>query len=449
MSKPAEAVSGQYDRREQIGWYFYDWANSVFYTSVVTVFLGPYLTEVARTAADADGFIYPLGIRILADSFYPYLVSLAVGFQIFFLPIFGACADYTSHKKTLLGITAFIGAFATMGLYFLYGTNYMLGGGLFLLANFAFGASIVIYNGFLPEIAAPDDRDRVSSQAWALGYLGGGLLLALNLVFVQFLAEPLGVSLGHAVRISLASAGIWWAVFTLVPLATIKRRPALKSLPPNAHILTVGFKQLRQTLRKLPSTPHTLLFLLAYLFYNDGIHTVIALAAQFGSQELGMETPSLMMVILMVQFVAFFGALLFDYVARAIGAKRAIISSLFIWTAVIIYAFGFLETETQFFVMGGVIAIVLGGSQALSRSLFSQMIPEGQEAEFFSLYEVSDRGTSWLGPLLFGLTLQFTGSYRWAILSVMFFFIVGLVLLFWVNVRRAIEEAGNEIPKKI
>jgi MFS transporter, UMF1 family len=449
MSRRYDAKPGEYSRREQFGWYFYDWANSVFYTSVVTVFLGPYLTEVARAAADAEGYIYPFGLPILADSFYPYIVSLAVGFQVFFLPIFGACADYTSYKRRLMGITAYVGAFATMGLYFLEGTNYMLGGGLFLLANFSFGASIVIYNGFLPEIAPPDDRDRVSSQAWALGYLGGGLLLALNLVFVQFLAEPLGVSLGHAVRISLASAGVWWAIFTIVPLTRLKRRPPLKELPPNERLLTVGFKQLRQTLGRLPSTPHTLLFLLAYLFYNDGIHTVIALAAQFGSQELGMETSTLIMVILMVQFVAFFGALLFDYVARAVGAKRAILISLVIWTVVVIYAFAFLATETQFFVMGAVIAIVLGGSQALSRSLFSQMIPAGQEAEYFSLYEVSDRGTSWLGPLLFGLTLQFTGSYRWAILSVAFFFIVGLTLLFRVNVRRAIEEAGNEMPEKI
>lgn len=449
MSTHREAATGEYSRREQVGWYFYDWANSVFFTTVVTVFLGPYLTEVTQAAADANGYVYPLGIPVLADSFYPYVVSLAVGLQVFFLPVFGAYADYSNHKKTLLGVTAFIGAFATMGLYFLQGTNYLLGGGLFLLANFSFGASVVVYNAFLPEIAAPDDRDRVSSQAWALGYLGGGLLLALNLVFVQFLAEPLGVSLGHAVRISLASAGVWWAIFTIIPLTYLRRRPALKKLPANERIVTVGFNQLRRTLRGLPSTPNTLLFLLAYLFYNDGISTVIALAAQFGSQELGMETGSLIMVILMVQFVAFFGSILFDYIARAVGTQRAIILSLFIWTGVVIYAYAFLETETQFFVMGGVIAIVLGGSQALSRSFFSQMIPSGQESEYFSLYEVSDRGTSWMGPLLFGLTLQFTGSYRLAILSVIFFFVVGLILLFFVNGRKAVEEAGNPVPKKI
>ncbi|MEX1019557.1 MAG: MFS transporter [Litorilinea sp.] len=449
MSQSSVAPSGKGNRREQIGWYFYDWANSAFSTTVVTVFLGPYLTEITQAAADAEGYVYPLGIPVLADSFFPYIVALSVVLQVFLLPILGAFADYSNRKREMMGVAAYIGAFATMGFYFLQGSNYQLGGGLFLLANLSFGASIVFYNAFLPEIAGPEERDKVSSQAWALGYLGGGLLLALNLVFVQFLAEPWGVPLGHAVRISLTSAGVWWAIFTVIPLIMLKRRRPVRHLPPGERLLTVGFKQLGHTLRKLPSYPQTLLFLVAYLLYNDGIQTIIALSAQFGSQELGMETASLIQLILMVQFVAFLGALLFEYVARVVGAKRAIMISLLIWTAVTIYAYALLQTVPQFFVMGAVIAIVLGGSQALSRSLFSQMIPPGQEAEYFSLYEVSERGTSWLGPLLFGLTLQFTGSYRSAILSVAVFFILGLVILTQVSIRRAIEEAGNIAPENI
>lgn len=449
MSQFVEALPGEYNRREQVSWYFYDWANSAFSTTVVTVFLGPYLTEVTQAAADAEGFVHPLGIPILADSFFPYIVALSVVLQVFFLPILGAYADYSNRKRGMMGVAAYLGAFATMGLYFLQGTNYLLGGGLFLIANLSFGASIVFYNAFLPEIAGPEARDRVSSRGWALGYLGGGLLLALNLVFVQFLAEPWGIPLGHAVRISLTSAGVWWAIFTVIPMAGLQRRRPLKALPPGERLLTIGFKQLGHTLRKLPTYPQTLLFLVAYLLYNDGIQTIIALSAQFGSQELGMETASLIQLILMVQFVAFAGALLFEYVARAMGAKRAIILSLFIWTAVSVYAYALLTTVAQFFIMGAVIAIVLGGSQALSRSLFSQMIPQGQEAEYFSLYEVSERGTSWLGPLLFGLTLQFTGSYRAAILSVAFFFILGLIILTRVDIRRAIQESGNTPPDKI
>lgn len=443
------ADAANYSRREQVSWYFYDWANSAFSTTVVTVFLGPYLTAIAQSAADATGYLYPLGIPVLADAFFPYMVSLSVVLQVFFLPMLGAIADYSQLKKRLMGIFAYAGAFATMGMYFLEGNRYLLGGGLFLLANLSFGASIVFYNAFLPDIAAPDDRDRVSSQGWAMGYLGGGILLAINLVFVQFLAEGWGISMGDAVRISLASAGLWWAIFTLLPLARLRQRAPIKQLPAGMTYLSVGFAQLRQTLRQLPSYPQTLLFLIAYLIYNDGIQTVIALSAQFGSQELGLGTASLIQLILMVQFIAFFGALAFGYLARWIGSKKAILLSLVIWLGVTVYAYAILQTELQFFMMGGVIAIVLGGSQALSRSLFSLMIPRGHESEYFSLYEVSERGTSWLGPLVFGLALQWTGSYRVALLSIAIFFAIGLILLPLVNPKQAIREAGNLVPERV
>jgi UMF1 family MFS transporter len=436
------------NRREQVGWYFYDWANSAFSTTVVSVFLGPYLTAVTEAAADGANMVYPLGrwLPIGANSFFPYMVSLSVVLQVLFLPILGAIADYTHLKKSFLAIFAYIGAFATLGLYFVQGDGYILGGLLFLIANLSFGASIVFYNAYLPDIAQPDERDKVSSQGWAMGYLGGGLLLLINLIFFNFLAEPMGISTGDAVRISLASAGVWWGIFTLIPLQRLARHQRRKELPQGATYLGVGFRQLGQTLRKLPTFPMTMLFLVAYLLYNDGIQTVIALSAQFGSEELGMESSQLVLLILMVQFVAFFGALSFGWLAGRIGAKRAILGSLVIWTAVAIYAFAWLSSVPQFFVMAAVIGLVLGGSQALSRSLFSQMIPRGQEAEYFSLYEVSERGTSWLGPLIFGLALQFTDSYRVAILSVAIFFVAGLALLPFVNVRRAIIEAGNEPP---
>lgn len=436
------------DRREQIGWYLYDWANSAFSTTVVTVFLGPYLTEVTRAAADANGFVYPLGIPIAAGSFFAYMVSLSVVLQIFFLPIMGAIADYSQRKKQLLGIFAYIGAFATMGLYFLQGSNYLLGGGLFLLANVAFGASIVFYNAFLPEIATPDRRDAVSSQGWALGYLGGGLLLAANLALFSS-AEALGLTSSQAVRISIVSAGMWWAIFTVAPLVMLRRRAAVKQLPPGERYLTIGFKQLRETFRQARNYPQTLLFLAAYLLYNDGIQAVISLASVYGSEELGMDQSTLISTILLVQFVAFGGALAFGVIARFIGAKRAILGSLVIWIGAVTFAF-FMPRENVplFFLMGAIIAVVLGGSQALSRSVFSLMIPKGQESEYFSLYEVGERGTSWLAPLIFGLVFQFSGSYRDAIISLIVFFVAGFALLFFVNVRRAALEAGNEAPTR-
>lgn len=441
MSPPASS------RRERVGWYVYDWANSAFYTTVVTVFFGPYLTSVTKAASDASGFVYPLGIPVRAGSFFPYVVSLSVALQVLLLPILGAIADYSHRKKEMLAGLAYAGAVATAGMYFLRGTNYLLGGGLFLVANLSFGASVVIYNAFLPDLASPDERDSVSSTGWAVGYLGGGLLLSMNLALFSF-APSLGIAPAEAVRISLGSAGLWWASFTLVPLATLRNRQPARRLPKGKGLFATGFRQLASTFRRARNHPRTLLFLGAYVLYNDGIQTVITLSSQFGQEELGLPMSTLTSVILMVQFVAFFGSLLFNRVARAIGAKRAIALSLVVWTGALFHAYAFLDTAFQFYLLAAVIALVLGGSQALSRSIFSVMIPNGQEAEYFSLYEVADRGTSWLGPLCFGLALQFTGSYRIAILSLAVFFIAGLTLLVKVNVRQAELEARNEMPSR-
>ncbi len=429
-------------RREQTGWYFYDWANSAFYTTVVTLFLGPYLTELAKAAAGLQGYIYPLGVPVDTRSYWGYLVALSVVSQVICLPVLGALADFSPRKKTWLGTLAYLGALATMAMFFLEGQAYLLGGLLFLASNLCFGASIVIYNAFLPEIAAPQERDAVSSKGWGLGYLGGGILLALNL-FLYKQAGALGLTEGQAVRISLFSAGAWWAAFTVIPLAALRNQEPLARAAPGARYLAAGFRQLAATLRDLRKYPQTLTFLLAYLFYNDAIQAVIVLATQFGYDELKIPIATLTLTILMVQFVAFLGALGFNEVARWVGAKRAVMGALVVWVAVLIAIYLSVRTAGQFFVMAAVVAIVLGGSQALSRSLYSLMIPKGREAEYFSLYEVTDKGTSWLCPLAFALALQFTRSYRLAILSLMVFFVVGLALLARVDVRRGALEAGN------
>ena len=436
-------------RREQRGWYFYDWANSAFSTTVATVFLGPYLLAVTKNAADASGYVYPLGIPILAGSFFPYVLALSVVLQVVVLPVTGAIADRVERKKRLLALFAYVGAIATMAMYLIQGSAYLFGGLLFVVANLSFGASVVVYNAFLPEIAEPDERDRASSRGWALGYLGGGLLLIANLaMFTRH--ESLGLSTGQAVRISLLSAGVWWALFTLIPLRTLRDRGSARSGERGAAVVTAGFRQLFATLRASRAYPQTLVFLAAYLLYNDGIQTVISLTAIYGEEELKFGTGTIISVTLMVQFVAFVGALLLGALARLFGAKRVVLASLVLWTGAVFGAY-FLEAGViwQFYILAAFIGIVLGGSQALSRSLFSQMIPSGREAEYFSLYEISERGTSWLGPLLFGLTLQLTGSYRSALASLVVFFVVGFVLLAVVDVRRAIVEAGNRPPEKV
>jgi MFS transporter, UMF1 family len=440
------------DRKEIFGWAMYDWANSAFSTTVGTVFLGPYVASLARAVADAAGSdtVSFLGIPIAPDSFLPYCISFSVGLQVLFLPILGAISDYSNLRKTMMRLFATIGAIATIMLFFVTGDLWWLGGVLFMLANLSFGAAIVFYNAYLPDIANEEERDRVSSYGWAMGYLGGGILLALNLAFFIF-SEDLGVPGDLAVRINLASAGLWWFAFAFITWGRLRTRKTARALPAGENYISIGFKQLRKTLSEVKSFPETLKFLLAYFLYNDGIQTVIAVSSTFAAAPLiqgGLELPqdTLIAVILMIQFVAFGGALFWGKLAKWIGAKQAIIVSLVIWAGVVIYAYGGLKgptATTQFFILGMFIAIVLGGSQAISRSLFAQMIPNGKEAEFFSFYEISERGTSWIGPLVFGLANQIFGDLRIAILSLIFFFVVGLILLPFVNTQKAIADARN------
>ncbi|WP_151481040.1 MFS transporter [Streptomyces albicerus] len=433
-------------RREQRGWYFYDWACSVYSTSVLTVFLGPYLTSVAKAAADADGFVHPMGIPLRAGSFFAYCVSASVILSIFVMPLAGAAADRTGRKKPLLAVAAYLGAAATTGMFFLDGDRYLLGGLLLIVANASLAVSMVLYNSYLPQIAPPEERDAVSSRGWAFGYASGALVLVANLVLYTA-HDSFGVSEATAVRICLASAGIWWGAFTLIPLKRLRdRRTTASPSGTSVH----GWRQLAATVRDMRRQPLTLAFLLAYLVYNDGIQTVISQASVYGSEELGLGQSTLIVAVLLVQLLAVAGALGMGRLARTYGAKRTILGSLIAWTLTLAAGF-FLPAGAPvwFFVLAAGIGLVLGGSQALSRSLFSHLVPPGKEAEYFSAYEMSDRGMSWLGPLLFGLTYQLTGSYRDAIISLVAFFVLGFVLLARVPVRQAVRAAGNPVPDRI
>jgi len=443
-------------RRERTGWYFYDWANSAFSTTVITVFLGPFLTSVTEQAAgcalgadDCHASVHPLGITVAAGSYFPYLVSLSVFLTVFVLPVMGAIADRTSRKKPLLATTAFLAAAATVAMAFVTGERYLLGGLLFLIANISGGASIVVYNSFLPQLAGPDDRDKVSSRGWAIGYLGGGLLLLFNLVAVMLLSvdgddqRTLDIA-----RWCIVSAGVWWAAFTLLPLAWLREHPGAAHVTERGNVLIDGFQQLGHTIKGLRAYPLTLFFLLAYLIYNDGIQTVIALASQYGTEELDLTQSTLIITILLVQFLAFGGALLLGAMAARIGARKTIVFSLALWLVVVVGAYWLPAGKpVPFMLLGVAIGLVLGGSQALSRSLFSQLIPVGREGEYYGFYEISDKGTSWLGPLAFGLVYQLTASYRLGILSLVVFFVIGGVLLALVPIRRAILAADNTPPR--
>lgn len=446
---------GKNNPREIFGWKIYDWASSAFSTTIAGALYGPYLTEITQKAVGENGVVFNLGPigAITAKSFFPTCISVAVFLQIFVLPILGSVADYSNLKKKLMVVFCYIGVAATCLMFFVTGNLYWLGGLLFIVANLTFGAAVVLYNGFLNEITTEDQRDKVSSRGFAYGYLGGGLLLALNFLLVAN-ARKLGIDPYMAVRISLLSAGVWWGGFALITFARLKPRAAEKTLPKGKSYLTVGFAELGRTFRELARLRSTLRYLVGYLFYNDGIQTVISMASVFLAQELfisrGLQTDQsfLLGIFLLVQFVAIFGALIFERLAYAIGTKHAILVSLILWSGVVIYAYAFLQTTRDAWAMAAVIGIVMGGSQALSRSLFSRMIPAGREASFFSLYEVSERGTSWLGPLIFGIVVAITDSYRQALLSLIALFVIGTIILYLTDTDRAIHEAGNLLPEE-
>jgi MFS transporter, UMF1 family len=420
----------------------YDFANSAFSTTVITLFLGPYLTALAKNAADAGGYVHPVGIPIDARSYWSFTVSLSVILQVIFLPMVGAVADYGRRKKEVLAATAYLGAVATMGMFFLQGSDYLFGGLLFLVANVSFGAAETIYNSFLPEIAPPDQRDSVSSKGFGIGYLGGGLLLALNLVLFTN-ASKFGITEGLAVRICLCSAGVWWGIFTIPTIRRLRNRGPARVLAAGQSAVGMVVRQLGHTLSEVRRFPQTMTFLIAYLLYNDAIQTVITLASQFGNDELKIPVSTLTLAILMVQFVAFFGSMGFNWLASIINAKRAVVVSLVIWTGVLLYIYLAVKTTLEFFILAAIVAIVMGGSQALSRSLYAQLVPKAKEAEYYSIYEVSDKGTSWLCPILFGLAMQFTHSYRAAILSLIVFFAAGLLVLLRVDMRQGERDVAQ------
>ena len=433
--------------REQRAWYFYDWANSAFSTTIAGVLFAPYLIAIAENAA-VDDRIDVLGLSVAPGSLPSYTITASTLLSAVLLPLLGAIADRTARKKDLLAGFAWAGAAAAALLFFMTGDNWQLGVVSFIVANLCFGAAAVFNDAILCLISEEDERDRVSSRGWAYGYAGGGLLLAANFLLVSFL--PFGLSEGMAVRISMLSAALWWAGFTFIPFMRIRNRPPQHVVPESGGLVSRSFGQLWTTLKEMRRYPVALTFLVAYLFFNDGIQTVIASASTYGVEELGFATGTVLATYLVVQFVAVAGALGFGRAAQRYGAKHVILVGLAIWSLIVTAALFVPEKSLlPFMALAVAIGIVLGGTQALARSYFSLLIARGREAEFFSFYHAMERGTSWFGTLVFGVVYQLTGSYRPAIFALIVFFVIGGALLLKVDTARGIREAGNDVPAVI
>jgi UMF1 family MFS transporter len=454
VSTPGIADLAPLDRlSQQRAWNWYDWANSAYFTTVLSVMFAPYMITVAGKAAgceDADETcrktVELLGLHIAAGSLPSYLTSFATIASAFLLPIVGAFADRSSRKKLHMAVYAWTGAAFGALLFFLRGDHWQLGAFAVVASSILAGCSLVSYSAILVDISTEEERDRASSRGWAWGYLGGGVLLAVNLV--MFLAhDSFGLSKGMAVRLSLLSAAVWWAAFTIIPFVRLRDYPARNVVPESGGLVHRSFGQLFTTLKGLPQYPMTMTFLIAYLFYNDGIQTVIYTASTYGEKQLGFGTSVLIGTILLIQFVAFGGALLFGRLAERHGAYHSILWGTFAWMAIVLVAMVLPRKNVVLFLLVAVaIGIIMGGTQALSRSFFSLLIPRGREGEYFSLYQAAERGTSWFGTLTFGIVFQLTGSYRPAILALIAFFVLGAVFLLRLDPQRGIAEAGNQPP---
>jgi UMF1 family MFS transporter len=354
--------------------------------------------------------------------------------------------DRSGRKRRNMAAFAWSGSFFAALLFFLRGDQWQLAAFAIVASSILGGCSLVSYYAILVDISTEAERDRVSSRGWAWGYLGGGLLLALNLVVV-LLHGRWGLDKELAVRLSMLSAALWWAGFTLIPFLGLRDRPPRGVVPEPGGLVRRSFGQLATTVREMRGFPMTLTFLVAFLFYNDGIQTVVSVASTYGSKQLGFADSVLIATILLIQFVAFGGALLFERLAASHGAYRCLLWGTYAWMAIVVLAMFLPRRNVVAFLLVGVaIGLVLGGTQALSRSFFSLLIPRGREGEYFALYNACERGTSWFGTFLFAVVFQVTGSYRPAIVALVVFFVLGAVFLLRLDARRGVLEAGNAVP---
>ena len=433
------------DPRTIFGWCMYDWANSAYVTTVAVGLLPRYFADVVVPPGGVTYF----GVNFPADSLWAIAVGASTFIAFLTSPVLGAIADFSGAKKRFLLAFAYTGALFAMLLDFCRAGDVLRTLSFFLVAQVGFIGANVFYDAFLPNIASDEKMDWVSGKGYSYGYVGGGLQFALALLLV-LCHDAVGLSLEQAARFGIVMAGAWWAGFTLFTARDLVEPPARDAAPGSGggrsagglrgllQVAAVGVRRTWATTKKVRQFRQLLLFLVAFMLYDDAIQTVISMATIYGTVELKLSATTLMLTLLLIQAIATFGALIFGRLAGWIGAKATIMVSLVMWSGVVIYAY-FIQTAAQFLALGGVVGLVLGGSQALSRSFYGSMIPEEASAEFYGFYTVFSKFSAMWGPWVFAIVKQVTGSSRLAILSIVVLFLAGLGLLALVNVEKARE----------
>jgi MFS transporter, UMF1 family len=425
-------------RRDLRAWAMYDWANSAVYTTIVAAIFPIYFQKVA-----AAGMPGPV-----ATARFAWASTIAILIVAVVAPLLGTVADYAAVKKRLLAVFLAIGASATAAMFFITRGEWLFALILFVICNVGVAGSIVFYESLLPHLAGADELDRVSTAGYALGYLGGGVLLAINILMMS---QPAWFFLPNrevAVRASLASVAVWWVVFSIPLFRNVPEPPGRleRGARGEGHAITMAGRRLLETFRELRRYKQAFMLLLAFLLYNDGIQTIIRMATTYGT-EIGIDENAMIGALLITQFIGVPFGFLFGFFAQKIGPKRAVFIGLMVYAVITVLGY-FMRTATHFFLLAILVGMVQGGTQALSRSLFASMIPKHKSSEFFAFFGVFERYAGILGPAVFAWVVAHSGTSRNAILSVLAFFVIGGALLTLVNVdegRRAARDGESAV----
>ncbi|HET7627226.1 MAG TPA: MFS transporter [Bacillales bacterium] len=418
------------NKKEIRSWALYDWANSAFATTVMAAVLPIFYHDVAAKGLDDT----------MATSLWGYSQSAAMVFVAVLSPILGTMADYTRSKKQYLMFFAYMGMIATMLLVFVGEGDYALASLLLIVGTIGFSGGNVFYDAFLPEISDGKHMDKVSALGFAYGYIGGGLILLLDLLMIMK-PEVFGLrDTLMATHAAFATVALWWLFFSIPMFRNVKDPNDGSRTQTGKNYVRITARRLSATLQELPKYRELLKFLLAFWIYNDGISTIIKMATIYG-RDIGIGQTDLIAALLITQFVGIPFAFLFGWLAGKIEAKRALLLALIVYVLIVILGF-FMKTAFEFYLLAIMVGFVQGGAQSLSRSIFGRMIPKGRNAEFFGFYGISSKFAAIFGPFLFALTSQLTGSSRWGILSVALFFVIGILLLLKVNVAKGQREAA-------
>ena len=427
-------------KRAQLAWAMYDWANSAFATTIMGSILPNYFAAYIAT----EGALAIWGYTVANGSLIAAVIS----------PVLGAIADFRGSKKKFMAFFIALGVISTGLLYLVRSpADQMLASVLYILGTIGFAGSLVFYDALLPHVADKDEIDQLSSKGYALGYIGGGLLLLINVIMI-FVGPSLLPNMGEEqatmlmMRLSLASVAVWWAVFS-IPIFRRVKEPVrmVEKSEIGQSVLSVGFKRFFKALKEISKFRDLFWFLLTFFVYANGIGTIITMAVAFGT-DLGFGTMILIGTLLMVQFVAAPFAIWFGKLAKKIGTKQAITLSLLVYTIIAIIGF-FMSKEWHFLLLGFGVAMVQGGSQALSRSLVGLLMPKSKTAEFYGFFSVSEKFNTVVGPFIMALVTQLTGQGRYGIVSLVIFFIAGILMLRKVDIERGVKQAQEEDAKMI